>query len=54
MLSTAEQDSRLNEIASLLLHLTPGGLTSMKFAYFAVGASYEQAVIPTDLKQPSR
>ncbi|NVI91991.1 hypothetical protein [Actinomadura sp. BRA 177] len=46
MLSTAEQDSRLNEIASLLLHLTPGGLTSMKFAYFAVGASYEQAVIP--------
>ncbi|MFB4308708.1 glycohydrolase toxin TNT-related protein [Actinomadura sp. GTD37] len=46
MLSTAEQDTRLDEIASLLLHLAPGGLTSMKFAYLAVGASFEQAVIP--------
>lgn len=46
MLSTAEQDARLDEIASLLVHLAPGGTSSVKFAYFAVGASYEQAVIP--------
>jgi hypothetical protein len=45
VLSTAEQDARLDEIASLLVHLAPGGTSSVRFTYFAVGASYEQAVI---------
>lgn len=51
MLSMAEQDARLDEIASLLLHLAPGGLMSMKFTYCAVGTSYEQAVIPAGFER---
>ncbi|WP_149263092.1 glycohydrolase toxin TNT-related protein [Actinomadura sp. K4S16] len=46
MLDTAEQDARLNEIAALLVHLAPGGTESMKFAYSAVGTSFEQAAVP--------
>ncbi|MEU8123213.1 glycohydrolase toxin TNT-related protein [Spirillospora sp. NPDC049024] len=46
MLSTAEQDERLDEIASLLVHLAPGGLESMRFAYSAVGTSLERGVLP--------
>jgi hypothetical protein len=46
VLDTAEQDVHLNEIASLLFQLAPDGTESMSFAFFAVGTSYEHAVIP--------
>ncbi|GAA4234960.1 hypothetical protein GCM10022254_41090 [Actinomadura meridiana] len=51
MLDTAEQDVYLNEIASMLFHLAPAGRESMKFAFFAVGTSYEQAAIPSVSKR---
>ncbi|SFO32840.1 hypothetical protein SAMN04489713_105105 [Actinomadura madurae] len=41
-----QDDERLNEIASLLARLAPDGSKTLKFAYRAVGSSFEQAFIP--------
>ncbi|MCQ0016259.1 hypothetical protein [Actinomadura madurae] len=41
-----QDDERLNEIASLLARLAPDGSKALKFAYRAVGSSFEQAFIP--------
>ncbi|WP_301177643.1 hypothetical protein [Actinomadura geliboluensis] len=46
MLSTAEQDARLDAIASLLARLAPDGAESLEFAYRAVGSSFEHAGLP--------
>jgi hypothetical protein len=46
VLSTAEQDARLDAIASRIAPLAPAGAKSLEFSYRAVGSSFETAVLP--------
>lgn len=49
-----QDDERLNEIASLLARLAPDGSKALKFAYRAVGSSFEQAFIPDGMAAAGR
>ncbi|MFI0350662.1 glycohydrolase toxin TNT-related protein [Actinomadura sp. 9N407] len=52
MLERAEEDRCLDDIASLLVHLMPGGWELASLSYRAVGTSFEYAVIGGGLVHP--